>query len=66
MIMPYNRVVKDLNGLSEEEFMAKIKDKFTVSESSTQVAPKQRPGRRIRCSSTPEQRLRATLRNPRP
>lgn len=39
MIMPYNRVVKDLNGLSEEEFMAKIKDKFTVSESSTQVAP---------------------------
>ena len=30
MIMPYNRVVKDLNGLSEEEFMAKIKDKFTV------------------------------------
>ena len=39
MIMPYNRVVKDLNGLSEEEFMAKIKDKFNVSESSTQVAP---------------------------
>ncbi len=39
MIMPYNRVVKDLNGLTEEEFMAKIKDKFTVSESSTQVAP---------------------------
>lgn len=39
MIMPYNRVVKDLNGLSEEEFMTKIKDKFTVSESSTQVAP---------------------------
>lgn len=39
MIMPYNRVVKDLNGLSEEEFMAKIKDKFTLSESSTQVAP---------------------------
>ena len=38
-IMDYNRVVKDLNGLTEEEFMAKIKDKFTVSESSTQVAP---------------------------
>ena len=37
MIMPYNRVVKDLNGLSEEEFMAKIKDKFTVSESSTRL-----------------------------
>ena len=39
MIMPYNRVVKDLNGLSEEEFITKIKEKFTVSGSSTQVAP---------------------------
>ena len=29
-IMDYNRVVKDLNGLSEEEFMTKIGEKFTV------------------------------------
>ena len=39
MIMPYNRVVKDLNGMSEEEFVARIKEKFIVNESSTQVSP---------------------------
>lgn len=39
MIMPYNRVLKDLNGMSEEEFIARIKEKFIVDESSTQVAP---------------------------
>jgi uncharacterized protein (DUF1015 family) len=32
MIMPYNRVVKDLNGLSEEEFMKKVSVKFEISE----------------------------------
>ncbi len=30
MIMDYNRVVKDLNGLSEEEFLMKVKDLFEV------------------------------------
>lgn len=30
MIMPYNRVVKDLNGLSVEEFLSKIEEHFTV------------------------------------
>lgn len=39
MIMSYNRVVKDLNGMSEEEFIARIKEKFIVNESSTQVSP---------------------------
>lgn len=29
-IMDYNRVVKDLNGYSEEEFMSKVKEKFEV------------------------------------
>ena len=29
-IMDYNRVIKDLNGNSEEEFIAKISEKFTV------------------------------------
>jgi len=29
-IMDYNRVVKDLNGLSVEDFMAKVGEKFTV------------------------------------
>ncbi len=31
-IMDYNRVVKDLNGNNEEEFMNKIAQKFTVAE----------------------------------
>ena len=30
MIMPYNRVVKDLNGLSEEEFLEKLEENFKV------------------------------------
>ena len=29
-IMDYNRVVKDLNGLSEEEFIARVSEKFEV------------------------------------
>lgn len=32
MIMPYNRVVKDLNGLSEEEFLSRIGEEFIVTE----------------------------------
>lgn len=32
MILPYNRVVKDLNGLSEESFLEKLKEGFEVSE----------------------------------
>ncbi len=30
MIMPYNRTVKDLHGLSKEEFLIKLKENFTV------------------------------------
>ena len=30
-IMPYNRVVRDLNGLSREAFLAKVGDKFLVT-----------------------------------
>ncbi len=30
-IMDYNRIVKDLNGNSKEEFLEKVKEKFTVS-----------------------------------
>lgn len=29
-IMDYNRVVKDLNGSSEDEFLSRVKEKFTV------------------------------------
>ncbi|MCR4901724.1 MAG: DUF1015 family protein [Butyrivibrio sp.] len=39
MIMDYNRVVKDLNGLSSEEFLAKISEKFKVTESKAEVKP---------------------------
>lgn len=31
-IMDYNRVVKDLNGLSKDEFIAKVSEKFDVAE----------------------------------
>lgn len=31
-ILDYNRVVKDLNGMSDEEFMEKLSDKFVVKE----------------------------------
>lgn len=34
-IMDYNRVVKDLNGYSKEEFMAKVAECFTVKEVGT-------------------------------
>ncbi len=32
MIMPYNRVVRDLNGLSESEFLEKLGENFEVSK----------------------------------
>ena len=31
-ILPYNRVVKDLNGLAEEEFFERVRDHFIVSD----------------------------------
>ena len=40
MIMPYNRVVKDLNGMSSEEFMAKVAECFTIETvGKTAVSP---------------------------
>ena len=36
-IIDYNRLVKDLNGLSEEEFMEKVKKNFTVEEKGTDI-----------------------------
>jgi uncharacterized protein (DUF1015 family) len=38
-IMDYNRVVKDLNGLTADEFMAKISEKFEVTKEETSVKP---------------------------
>lgn len=40
-ILPYNRVVKDLNGLSAEEFMKKLSAKFKVTETQEQAPEKQ-------------------------
>ena len=42
-IMDYNRVVKDLNGLTETDLIAAIGKNFAVTESGTQVRPA-RPG----------------------
>lgn len=39
MIMDYNRVVKDLNGYTKEEFLGKIQEKFDVRTSDEPVAP---------------------------
>ena len=38
-ILAYNRVIKDLNGLSEEEFFAKVGENFIIEE-TTQKTPK--------------------------
>ncbi len=38
-ILPYNRVIKDLNGLTDEQFIDKISGHFTVEGSETPVAP---------------------------
>ena len=36
-IIDYNRVVKDLNGLSEEEFLAKLNDTFVVEKVGAEI-----------------------------
>ncbi|MFM1794540.1 MAG: hypothetical protein RL642_925 [Bacteroidota bacterium] len=38
-ILPYNRVIKDLNGLSDEAFIAALQDEFTISTSAAPVDP---------------------------
>jgi uncharacterized protein (DUF1015 family) len=42
-IMDYNRVVKDLNGMSEEGFLDRLQQSFAVSPSPVQVKPS-KPG----------------------
>ncbi len=41
-IMDYNRVVKDLNGLSFEEFLSRVEEKFEVSEIEKAASPKEK------------------------
>ena len=36
MVMDYNRVVKDLNGLTKDELIGKLEEKFTVTESKSE------------------------------
>jgi len=40
-ILDYNRVVKDLNGLSTEEFLKKLEDNFTIEKTNEAYSPKQ-------------------------
>ncbi len=39
-ILAYNRVVKDLNGLNEEEFFARVRENFTATETVEKVPSK--------------------------
>ncbi len=40
-ILPYNRAVKDLNGLSEEDFLLRVKKSFEVTDNAS-AAPSER------------------------
>jgi uncharacterized protein (DUF1015 family) len=39
MIMPYNRVVNDLNGYTDEEFINKVSEKFDIEKAEAPVSP---------------------------
>jgi uncharacterized protein (DUF1015 family) len=41
-ILPYNRIVKDLNNLSEEDFLERVKERFNLTENA--VASPSSPG----------------------
>ena len=38
-ILPYNRIVRDLNGLSQEEFLARVRESFSVTEDAPPSPP---------------------------
>jgi uncharacterized protein (DUF1015 family) len=40
-ILPYNRVVRDLNGLSPEEFLGRVRESFSITEDAS-PAPSER------------------------
>ncbi len=42
MIMDYNRTVRDLNGLSREEFFQRVKENFSVQECDGPVKPEKK------------------------
>ncbi len=39
MIMPYNRVVKDLNGLSKDDFLSEVSKNFDITKKETKYQP---------------------------
>ncbi len=39
-ILPYNRIVKDLNGLSEEEFFEQVRENFVITPTEEKVPQK--------------------------
>ena len=39
-ILDYNRIVKDLNGLTDEEFLKRLEEEFTVTKNAGAVSPK--------------------------
>lgn len=41
-IMDYNRLVKDLNGLSKDEFLTRLADLFEISKETQQFAPRKK------------------------
>jgi len=41
-VLDYNRTVKDLNGLSKEEYLKKVEESFIVTKSNEPVKPKER------------------------
>jgi len=44
MIMDYNRVIKDLNGMTEAEFLEKVSEIFEVGESGTEAVRPEKKG----------------------
>ena len=44
MIMPYNRVVKDLNGLTSDEFIEEVKKSFDIEKVGTEPYNPQKKG----------------------
>jgi uncharacterized protein (DUF1015 family) len=41
-ILPYNRVVRDLNGLDRDEFLRRVAERFNVTRSGSRVTPDRR------------------------
>lgn len=41
-ILPYNRIVRDLNGMSQEEFLARVRESFSVTENAAATPTERR------------------------